>query len=202
MLDRPVLMKLYHENGEEYTEREALEKSRELVDLQVTLISLVKSPANRRPVVIKADGSWEMNGRILTKSEDKRRIYATVYEPETEDTQGDFARAFEIEKAAHGYIGAGRQNMVDYEHNYRPDYGTVVESYIQRSADPMFPGVKNGAWNVVILLSDEGASVIDEINGVSLAGSALRKGQQRTLGARIRNAATQVSAARPRIRRS
>lgn len=191
-------MKIYHENGVEFTEREAIEKSKELVDLQVNLISLVKSPANRRPVVIKDDGSWEMNGRILTKSDDGRYVYATVYEPDTEDTQGDFTRAAEIEKAAHDYVGSGRQNMVDYEHNYRPGYGTVVESYIQRNSDPLFPNVKNGAWNVVIRLSDEGMLVKDEISGVSLAGTALRKGQK-TFRARIANT---FSAARPRIVRS
>jgi hypothetical protein len=165
-----IRMKVFEETGEEL-----IEKARELKGLRVNLISLVKSPANRKPVVIKSDGSWEFNGRIVSKSNDAKKVYACVYEPDTIDSQNDFATAAEIEKAAHDFIASGRTHMVDYEHNYSPEYGTVVESFILRGQDSNFIGIKKGAWCVVIELSPKGQSVADDIDGVSLMGTAARK---------------------------
>lgn len=152
--------------------REAIEKARELLKLKVNLISLVHGPANRKPIVVKADGSWESEMVLLHKDEAEGIVYGVVYEPDTVDSQGDWATARTIKEAAYDFLAAGRVNMIDMQHDYNPDKGTVVESYILRGTDPLFPNTKTGAWCVGIKLSAAAKSHMKDINGLSLSGSS------------------------------
>jgi hypothetical protein len=156
-------------------EIEELEKARDLKDVTATFISLVKSPANRRKFVMKSDGQFEGEGRLMKYDAPLGQIYFVGYEPFVEDTQGDRMNEEEIAKMAHGFLSAGRTRHVDYEHNYNPEYGTIAESFILRGEDPMFPGVRKNSWVGMIQLSEAGKQIAKDVTGVSFAGFLPKK---------------------------
>jgi hypothetical protein len=161
----------------------------EFAELRVQFISLVKHPANRRPVIVKSsDGiSFELPVRILRKDASARSIYGVVYEPGLVDTQGDFASAEVIRSAAHEFLKLGLVKMVDFQHDFDPGKGSVVESFILNGSDDRFPGVTKGAWVVVIELAPEMEAYLNDIGGLSLAGQGVYK---------------QEKPSRPKIRKS
>lgn len=142
--------------------------------LRVDFISLVDQPANRKAIILKAEEgdafSFKSDLRIVRKDAQKGIVYATVYEPDEMDTQGDWAEPPEIEDAAHDFLKRKRVEMVDLQHNYEPGYGTIVESFIKHGSDDRFPETKDGSWCVAIKLSDTGKEHLNEIGGVSMAG--------------------------------
>lgn len=164
---------------------------KKLSDIRIEFISLVEKPANGMEIVWKsnhvsaASGSRdngipesrkEWCGAIKKSDDEKHLVFATVYEPDTVDSQGDFAEAGEIEKAAHLFLAEYRQEQVDTEHNQYPNGSVVVESFIKRGEVAEYPDTKDGAWCVVLKIRD--IEVWDkiksgEIAGVSMAGSAM-----------------------------
>jgi hypothetical protein len=149
----------------------------EFAELRVQFISLVKHPANRRPVLVKSDTGvrFELPARLLRKDKSTRKIYGVVYEPGIIDTQGDSASAMVIERAAHEFLGLGLVKMVDFQHDFTPGKGTIVESFILNGIDDRFPNVQKGAWVVVIEVGPEMEPYIDDIGGLSLAGQGVYK---------------------------
>ncbi len=148
----------------------------EFAQLRVQYISLVKHPANRRGVVVKSDdGGFELPVRILRKEADRRLLFGVVYEPGLIDTQGDYASEEVIRDAAHEFLRLGLVKMIDFQHDFDPGKGSVVESFILGGPDERFPGIAKGAWVVAIELSAEMESRLDEIGGLSLAGQGLYK---------------------------
>lgn len=165
---------------------------KKLSDIRIEFISLVENPANGMEIVWKsnhvsaASGSRdngipesrkEWCGAIKKSDDEKHLVFATVYEPDTVDSQGDFAEADEIEKAAHLFLGEYRQEFVDTEHNQRMNGSIVVESFIKRGSVEEYPDTKDGAWCVVIKVRD--VDTWDkikngEIAGVSMFGSAMK----------------------------
>jgi hypothetical protein len=158
-----------------------VEKARKIEKLKVNLISLVKYPANRKGILLKSDGTFEVFLQRLHKNATEGILYGVVYEPDTVDTQDDYADATTIKEAAHDFLSAGRVSMIDLEHDYNADKGAVVESWILRGTHPYFPETKEGAWCVGIKLSSAAYEHIDEIGGISLAGIAIRKDQDGNL---------------------
>lgn len=154
----------------------APKKKGEFDELVVNYISLVRQPANRRKFTYKSDGMFELDMRILKK--DAKRIYGVVYEPDVEDTQGDWASAEVIERAAHQFARMGLFRMVDENHSMVPGSGVVVESFILRGEMENFEGVRKGAWCVVIEPAD-GVNM-DEYEGLSLAGYGTYKSAKST----------------------
>jgi hypothetical protein len=155
---------------------DVIEKRRELgKDVIVAYLSLVGKPANRRGFVMKSDDAFECDGTLLKYDEPKGLMYVTNYEPDVDDSQGDYASADTIQSWAHDFLKSARVSNVDYEHNYRPGYGSVVESFIKRGDDPMFAGVKNGAWCAVIQLTDAGKAIAKSVGGISFAGTRMRE---------------------------
>lgn len=157
-----------------------------LKQLDVRYISLVDKGANNRELIYKAAGSPdpEATGQIrkqleiIRKDEEKRLIYCTVYAPDEADAHGDGMTADEIEKAAHGFLAAGRTNQVDKQHDEEPDEGLIVESFVLKGSDERFEGEKDGSWVVAIkVLDDETWEEIKkgEITGVSLQGYAVKE---------------------------
>jgi hypothetical protein len=150
---------------------ERVEKRRELQkNAIITHLSLVKAPANRKGIIIKSDNAFEYDSFFFKYDEGKGLAYITNYEADVEDSQGDFASAETIECWAHEFLKSGRQGNIDFEHNYDARYGVLVENFIKRGTDPMFPDAKVNSWCGVIELSDKGKSVAKSIRGVSFAG--------------------------------
>lgn len=153
---------------------------RRLKNLVVEYISLVDAGANRRQVVYK-NATNGTGTRVNTSfavrkvDEDKRLVYGIVYAPNETDTQGDTMEAAEIEKAAHDFLAAGRTANVDKQHDQQADKGRIVESYILAKDDARFPDDPEGAWAVVIKVTDDDtwAEVKKgDLKGISMQGMA------------------------------
>lgn len=150
-----------------------------LKNLDVAFISLVNKGANGKEIIFKSAKKSTPNltkqFKIIKTDDEKRLVYGTVYEPDTVDSQGDTASAEVIEKAAHNFLFLLKNKNVDSQHDFVADDGAVVESFILRAADPMFPDTKIGSWVVAIkVANDETWSLVKsgEIAGLSLAGLA------------------------------
>lgn len=152
---------------------------RYLSDLNVEFISLVDAGANRKTLIYKnfktPDGKRQKvqpTLEIRKTDEGKHLIYCVVYAPDQVDTDGDGMKAEDIEKAAHAFMKASRNDRVDKQHNEQADQGHVVESWIVRKNDQLFTQ-EEGAWAVAIKVADEDtwqAVKAGEITGVSMQG--------------------------------
>ena len=151
-----------------------------LQNINVEWISLVKKGANKRSVIFKsADGdpsAPELRNIAIEKiDEEKRMIFGIVYAPDDLDTQGEYAKAEDIEKAAHAFMKNLRNDRIDKQHNETPEGAFVAESWIVREGDPLFKDEKVGAWAVGIKVEDDDlwkAAKDDEIGGLSMGGTA------------------------------
>ena len=160
-----------------------IKKKRELSDVTITHVSLVKSGQNKRPFFLSKanDGEThegkadiELNFRVLQKSENAHQLlYGIVYEPDVADTSDDFMTAVEIEKMAHTFLAKYRQ--VDTEHNLVAGDGVPVESYISL-VDMEINGevIKKGSWVLVVKATNESwQDYLDgKITGYSMFGFA------------------------------
>lgn len=174
---------------------------RRLKNLSVEFISLVDAGANRREVVYK-NAAPNPNGSPVAKTiqvrkldEEKQLVYGIVYAPDETDTHGDTMTSPEIEKAAHGFLGAGKTNRVDKQHDGNPDKGLVVESYIIGKNDARFPADPEGAWAVVIKVIDTETwkEVKDgDLKGISMEGFAEAEEIEKSAGDVAREFFTQI----------
>ena len=112
----------------------------------------------------------------LVKSNNKEQIvYAEVYAPNVIDTQGDYASADTIKKAAYKFLQEGKTRNIDIMHNYKRINAYVVESFIAKKTDKDFI---IDSWVVGVHIVDK--KIWDKIergdfNGFSLAGRASSK---------------------------
>lgn len=147
-----------------------------LENLEVSCISLVKSGANKKSIIYKSNSSANIQKEIkIAKSSDEGVIYAVVYSPDEIDTQGEFADANTIKKAAYGFMKSGFTKNVDKEHDFKSVDAFIAESWLIRKGDPLFPNEKEGSWAVGIKLESEelkAAVKSGEIAGISMAGLA------------------------------
>lgn len=161
------------DNGGEKEKETSL--GRVLKEMDIRMISLVRSGANRKQIVYKNETLDERFFVAFTKSGEEGVVYGIVYAPDETDTQGDEANAAEIKKAAYGFMrSASLAKAVDVEHSLEPVDAYVCESWIVKSGDPLFS--EEGAWAVGIRLEDEAlrdAVKKGEIGGLSMYGSAL-----------------------------
>lgn len=100
----------------------------------------------------------------------KRIVYGEVYVPNEKDSQGQWMTAEEIEKMAHRFMENLRLTKIDKQHDWDPDEGVVVESFIARPGDPDFTP---GAWvlGTKILKEETWQAILKgEINSYSMAG--------------------------------
>ncbi|MCD6386022.1 hypothetical protein J7M23_09640 [Candidatus Sumerlaeota bacterium] len=160
-------------NGEEIV----LPKRR-IKKLRVNFISLVRSPANREPIILKSDGqegnNWQKFVELIKTNEEEQMVYGIVYSPDVIDADGDFASVETIKEAAYEFMKAGVTRNVDKGHNYSPEPAYVAESWIVKEGDSLFPN-KTGAWAVGIKIEDEDLwreIKRGELAGLSLAGVA------------------------------
>lgn len=153
---------------------------RYLKNVDVQFISLVDSAANRREFVYKssadANPDFTTQFQIVKTDEEKRLVYGIVYAPDEADSHGDAMTADELQKAAHHFMEKARTQNVDTQHDFQADDGVIVESYILGKSDSKFPGEKEGAWAVVIKVTDDEtwkAVKKGDLKGISLAGKAV-----------------------------
>lgn len=120
-----------------------------LENLEVSCISLVKSGANKKSIIYKSGEvvapNLEREIKIV-KSSDEGMVYAVVYSPDEIDTQGEFADANTIKKAAYGFMKSGFTKNIDKEHDFKSVDAYVAESWLVRKGDPLFPNEKEGSW--------------------------------------------------------
>ena len=99
-----------------------IKKKRQLSDVTITHVSYVRRGANKKQFFLaksackQADAEFKV--RFLSKDDnvgEKRLLYGIVYEPDAEDTYGDFMTKDEIEKTAHEFLEYYRN--IDTEHN-------------------------------------------------------------------------------------
>ncbi len=149
-----------------------------LSDIAITHISLVKAGANGKQVIYKSaanEGGYEHTIAIKKNDEEKGVIYGVVYAPDEVDSQGDFATAGEIEKAAYAFMKARNTTNVDVDHSFEPEAAFVAESWIVKGGDSIFPDEPVGSWAVAIKLEDEDLKALaksGELAGISMAGVA------------------------------
>jgi len=151
---------------------------KQLKDIRVSYISLVKAGANGKEVIYKSTQEppvWTRDFKILKNDEEKGIVYGIVYSPDEEDSQGDFAKAEDIEKAAYDFMKSKKVENIDKEHTFKKEDAFVCESWIVRKGDALFPDEKEGSWAVGIKLeNDELKKAVKsgEISGLSMAGNA------------------------------
>ncbi len=157
-----------------------------LLNLNVNFISVVDDGANRKPMIYKNDigdkARFDLPIRYdVQKMDEKQIVYGIVYEPDTVDTQNDWADAPTIERAAHDFLIKGKVRMVDTMHDYTPIDGGVVESFIKNGEAKNYPEAKDGAWLVAIKLDQATAQKVKsgEYRGLSLSGTALPSDEKR-----------------------
>lgn len=151
-----------------------------LTNINVEWISLVKKGANKRSVIFKSAGKKtnapELRMIPIEKvDEEKRMIFGVVYAPDDLDTDGEFANAEDIEKAAHAFMKDLKNTNIDKQHNENPEKAFVAESWIVRKGDPLFSDEKEGAWAVGIKIEDEDlwkSAKEGDIGGLSMGGTA------------------------------
>lgn len=150
---------------------------RKLENVQVTHVSYVDKAANKKSFFLtKAadEPTFETAVKLITKADDPQRlVYGVVYEPDTEDSHGDFMDAETIEKAAHSFMEDYQQ--IDKQHDFVTGAGKVVESYV--TLGDMTIGdtkIQKGTWVLVTKATDEMWEGIQkgEFTGYSLAGTA------------------------------
>lgn len=150
---------------------------RKLENVKVTHVSYVDKAANKKQFFLtKSAGkpTFETTVKLLTKSDDPQKlVYGVVYEPDVEDSHGDFMDAETIEKAAHGFME--EYQNIDKQHDFKTNAGKVVESYVAPS--DMTVGdtvISKGTWVLVTKATDELWESIQkgEFTGYSLAGTA------------------------------
>jgi len=106
--------------------------------------------------------------------EELQIVWAEVYAPNVLDSQGDFASAVSIRKAAYNFMERMRLDQVDHSHDNELVDAIVVESFIARKGDPEFI---EGAW--VVGMHVRNATIWNsiksgEINGFSMEAALVR----------------------------
>lgn len=150
-------------------------KAYEMTNAKITFVSLVNKAANKKQFLItKAkDGyaSFQTYGRILKADPEAHYVTGIVYEPMTEDTQGNFMTEDEITKAAHWFAKNG--NNVDLQHSFEPLEGaSVVESSVAK-CDYELNGemIKKGTWVMTVEVTDP--EIFDAIEKGELTGFSM-----------------------------
>lgn len=153
-------------------------KSYAISDAKIGFVSLVDKAANKHKFLItKSEGDTatiQIYGRIVKTDEDKHYVTGIVYEPMTEDTDGNYMTEEEITKAAHWFMK--NSGKPDIQHCFeKADNVEIVESYVAKS-DMEIEGqqIKKGTWLMTMEVADDdvwGKIEKGEITGFSMGGT-------------------------------
>ncbi len=106
-------------------------------------------------VIADAPDIEKVDVSIISKSDDddERIVFGVVYEPDAEDTQGDYATAEEIRKAAYTFMENGQEYKV--MHKGAPVDVRVLESYLAPVGFSIGEDVvKKGSWMLTSRIND------------------------------------------------
>lgn len=145
-----------------------------ITDLHVSYISLVARPATGKSLVLRSE-KRALTFEIKKSDAALQRAYGIVYAPGQMDSQGDYADADVIRRAATKFLREYNQNNVDAEHSFAAEMAGVAESWLVRKGDPTFPEEPDGAWAVGVQIYDPdlwSRLGKGELTGLSLAGMA------------------------------
>ncbi len=111
--------------------------------------------------------------KIAKFDSEARVAEGVVYQPLTVDSQGDYATAETIERAAYAFLENGLTKSIDLNHNNVPSGSTVVESRIAKANDPTYPA---GSWVLAVKTPLKIWELIKagELQAFSLGGKAQR----------------------------
>lgn len=152
-----------------------IRKAYAMSDVKISFVSLVDKAANKRQfLVTKADdgsASFTSIGRIVKADADAHEVTGIVYEPMTEDTDGNYMTEEEIFKAAHYFMkNAGG---VDLQHSFEPLEGAyVAESHVARCEEEIGgQKIAKGTW--VMTMDIEDPEIFEKIEKGELTGFSM-----------------------------
>lgn len=150
-----------------------------MTEVKIKFISLVTKAANKKKFAImkSENGTIEIDSFIFKQDEDKRLITSIVYEPDVEDTQGDYMTAEDIEKAAHDFMTTYGEGA-DIQHDGKKANVDIVESWVAKT-DTVIGGqfIKKGSWVATAKVNDDeiwDAVKKGRITGFSMGGLATK----------------------------
>ncbi|MGJ9460111.1 XkdF-like putative serine protease domain-containing protein [Oceanobacillus sp. CF4.6] len=153
---------------------------RELINANITHVSYVDKGANNKQFFFtksnsKGEPDFQKEVKVFVNKDDDEQqlVYGLVYEPDVEDSHGDFMTPTEIEKAAHVFMKDARN--IDKQHDFNSGVGEVVESYIAPADFEIGEeSITKGSWILVTKANDEIWEDIKkgDITGYSMAGTA------------------------------
>lgn len=155
-------------------------KKRSISDAQIQFVSLVDKAANKKSFLIaKAEdgkASFSAYGKIVKTDTDSHYVTGIVYEPMTEDSQGDYMTEEEIRKAAHWFAKNG--DGIDIQHNFEKfEKAEVVENWIAKADFEIGKEkIKKGTWLMTVEITDPdvwAAVEKGEITGFSMGGTGI-----------------------------
>lgn len=155
-------------------------KTRSISDAQIQFVSLVDKAANKKSFLIaKAEdgkASFSAYGKIVKTDTNSHYVTGIVYEPMTEDSQGDYMTEEEIRKAAHWFAKNG--DGIDIQHNFEKfEKAEVVENWIAKADFEIGKEkVKKGTWLMTVEITDPdvwAAVEKGEITGFSMGGTGI-----------------------------
>lgn len=154
-----------------------LTSASKIAELVVEFVSIVDRPATGKTLTLKS-ASGQMPGRLLPfsaqKSDDELQVaYGIVYPANTVDAHGHWAEPATIRKAMERFMLNALTGNVDKQHNFAKQDAWVVECWIIRKGDPLFPDEPEGSWaaGVKVLDPDLWKSLkAGDYTGFSLAG--------------------------------
>lgn len=155
-------------------------KTRCISDAQIQFVSLVDKAANKKSFLIaKAEdgkASFSAYGKIVKTDTDSHYVTGIVYEPMTEDSQGDYMTEEEIRKAAHWFAKNG--DGIDIQHNFEKfEKAEVVENWIAKADFEIGKEkIKKGTWLMTVEITDpEVWSAVEkgELTGFSMGGTGV-----------------------------
>lgn len=144
-----------------------------LEKIEVSFISLVGKPANKKDIVWKSRDKFSDTKLVkVSKATDEGLVRGIVYEPNIKDADGDWADAETIRKAAHDFLASGRNFNVDENHNKTPSGAAVVESFVN----------EKGAWEVAIQMDPASAAFQSvkkgDYAGISMMAVCVKKDEE------------------------
>ena len=140
----------------------------------------VDKAANKKSFLItkSEDGkaSFSAYGKIVKTDTDSHYVTGIVYEPMTEDSQGDYMTEEEIRKAAHWFAKNG--DGIDIQHNFEKfEKAEVVENWIAKADFEIGKEkIKKGTWLMTVEITDPdvwAAVEKGEITGFSMGGTGI-----------------------------
>lgn len=154
-----------------------IKKAFAMSDVKISFVSLVDKAANKQKFIItkSENGTAEFQsfGQIIEKNSNEHYVTGIVYEPMTEDTDGNYMTEPEIVKAAYWFAENG--DSVDLQHSFEKlATAKVVENWVTKS-DSTINGkaIKKGTWVMTVKIADDdlwNAIEKGDITGFSMGG--------------------------------